>query len=120
MLTHTTINTHHTARTERSMVTDQAVEFCQKLIDQALKTKDHVFLIDAGLDEHSIKCEKDNENLSSIIYKNDTPLVSFIVKRNDKTCKVNLHSGLDIDTSKWIGDFERCIAWAWIERKSND
>lgn len=35
-------------------------------------------------------------------------------------CAVALHPGLSAypDASDWLGDFERCIAWAWITRNT--
>ncbi|NNM75085.1 hypothetical protein [Enterovirga aerilata] len=34
-------------------------------------------------------------------------------------CAVRLYPGLgrDPDAAHWLGDFERCLAWAWIEGK---
>ena len=34
-------------------------------------------------------------------------------------CAVRLHSHLLLDpmAASWLGDFERCLAWAWIEHK---
>lgn len=33
-------------------------------------------------------------------------------------CIVEAHAtlGLDRDAIGWLGDFERCLAWAWVER----
>lgn len=33
-------------------------------------------------------------------------------------CAVALHPALNdhLDAAKWAGDFERCLAWTWIER----
>lgn len=33
-------------------------------------------------------------------------------------CAVALHPALNqfIDAAEWLGDFERCVAWAWITR----
>lgn len=34
-------------------------------------------------------------------------------------CVVRLHRGLErhVDAAHWLGDMERCIAWAWLERQ---
>ena len=35
-------------------------------------------------------------------------------------CAVALHAGLSAyeDATQWLGDLERCIAWAWITRRT--
>lgn len=40
-------------------------------------------------------------------------------KPNEPWCGVVVHSNLmdHIRTSDWLGDMERCIAWAWITRR---
>lgn len=37
-------------------------------------------------------------------------------------CGVILHKTalLDVPAMEWLGDFERCVAWAWIERERDD
>lgn len=32
-------------------------------------------------------------------------------------CAVQLLDGLDQNASRWLGDFERCLAWAWLLTK---
>lgn len=33
-------------------------------------------------------------------------------------CAVHLHAGIGLhpDAAEWLGDMERCIAWAWLDR----
>ena len=48
------------------------------------------------------------------------PLVTRTEERPDEPwCAVRLEPGIAIytDAAHWLGDFERCIAWAWLARR---
>ena len=49
-----------------------------------------------------------------------TPINPILERPQAPWCAVRLRPGLDIypSAADWLGDLERCIAWAWLDRFS--
>jgi hypothetical protein len=123
-LTHYTLNTDHVAHTPRSQVTDEAIEFCWSIIKKSLKENKPIYLTDASLPAYSILCKQEIGKLFCEMFADicgeKNHLVSFTITRSPQPrCDVTTQN-LDITSVAWLGDLERCIAWAWIERGNHD
>ncbi len=134
-LSHITINTEHIEKSPRSAVSDEAITFCRELISNS---QDKCIVI-PHFEDFKITSTVEENSLICSVFEEDGelfPLVTFGVSKIDnevfwkKLCKdankiipqqsapwcaVIIHPTLSLKSSSWLGDFERCMAWAWIE-----
>lgn len=135
-LWHATIQTGHTRRSFRSEVAPEIIE----LVGGWLKS-DHFALPPGGGYECVITRRVSNGLLAEVRNGQGTRLVEIGVanhsafaaelwehlggapdaRPHEPWCAVSLDAGLmeDPAATEWLGDFERCLAWAWLaEQKS--
>lgn len=144
-INHITISTGHVARTSRADVTDETIKAlspwlkaCMAYINPyplpgPLGTRDG-FVMAASIERGGLICH--------VGHQDDGPLVTFgIAARSRQSgelwawlcaqygsrdaltapsvpwCAVALHPAymLQHGVSAWMGDFERCVAWTWID-----
>lgn len=146
-INHITLSTGHTARTSRADVTDDTITALRPWLKAAMDYVDPYqlpgplgardgFVMAASVTHGGLIC-----HVGQI---DDGPLVTFgIAERSRQSgelwawlcaqygsrealaapatpwCAVALRPAymLQHGVSAWIGDFERCIAWTWLERK---
>lgn len=128
---HVTLDTGHARQSYRSEIDDAIATLVRQHIDEALAG--HPVEIRPGYD---LKVSTAGGALLATVISNRVgPLVTIAIARVSRHsrklwdlmdgqdsppetpwCAVRLHPGLDDDlaAASWLGDFERCIAWAWI------
>lgn len=145
-LNHITLSTGHLARTSRADVSDDTIKALQPWLKATIAHQADYplpgplgvrdgFVMSASLQGGGLVCH---------VGQVDTgPLVSFGVAARSRQsgelwawlcaqygsadaltapsvpwCAVALHPGFlhQPGASAWIGDFERCVAWTWLER----
>ncbi|OLP04627.1 hypothetical protein [Rhodoferax antarcticus] len=145
-INHVTLSTGHTARTSRADVTDETIKTLSPWLDAALAHKDDYplpgtlgardgYVMSASLMHGGLVCH--------VGQLESGPLVSFAVAKRSRQsgelwawmcaqygsragltapgtpwCAVALRPSFALQhgSSAWIGDFERCVAWTWLER----
>ena len=146
-INHITLSTGHLARTSRADVADATIKSlrpwlkaCMDYIDPyplpgPLGARDG-FVMSAGAECGGLVCH--------VGHQIDGPLVTFGVatrsRQSDELwawmcaqygskadllapgtpwCAVALHPAFALQhgVSAWMGDFERCVAWTWLERR---
>lgn len=135
-LWHVTLNTGESHRSYRNEVRDAIMTLLRQQIDEAL----------AGLDVaikpgYRLKADTVGGALVGTVMRDrDDPLCTIAVARNARQgaaiwrllqeagspprspwCAVRLYAGLayDPDALIWLGDFERCLAWAWLDGRAD-
>ena len=146
-LNHITLSTSHAARTSRADVTDDTIKALRPWLKACLDYVDPYplpgplgardgFVMSASVDRGSLVCH--------VGHQDDGPLVTFGVAARSRQsgelwawlcaqygsrdalvapsvpwCAVALHPAyaLQHGVSPWMGDFERCVAWTWLESK---
>lgn len=131
-LCHYTITTGHARQSPRSEVSDGILDFLAPL----LATGEHEM---PRFSEYRVRVTIEGSTLEATVSRGDTPLVTtFVVVDQAGLDRVLRATGcipavaltlpaalvethptlqLDRDAIGWLGDFERCLAWAWIERR---
>ena len=145
-INHITLSTGHTRRSPRAEVSNETVAALQPWLATVIAHADDYplpgplgtrdgFLMSASLMHGGLMCH--------VKHKDTGPLVTFGVAARSRQsgelwawlcaqygsakaiaapgtpwCAVALHPGLvtQMDVTHWLGDFERCIAWTWLER----
>jgi hypothetical protein len=131
-LCHYTIATGHTRRSPRFEVSDGIIEVLRPL----LAAGEHDLPRFPG---YRVRVTIEGTTLAATLLSKCAPLVTTFVVLDEPGlegvltvtgCKpsgtislpaalVETHPtlALDQDAVGWLGDFERCLAWAWIERR---
>lgn len=145
-LNHVTLTTGHLARTSRAGVTDETIAALAPWLDQALDSEPPIPLPGplGSRDGFSATAYTADGALVCTVYDPASqPLVTFGVAHRSRHapelwallvaqfgavdglkmptapwCAVAIHPAFVMQrgASAWIGDFERCVAWAWIEK----
>ena len=144
-LNHLTLNSGHIARTSSADVAADTRAVMAAWLEAAIKYVDPYLLpgpLGAQRYSASIAIER-GSMLCTVFAPPLDPLVTFGVARRSRQaaelwpllraqfggkpgikmpgepwCAVHIHPVFaeQFGASAWIGDFERCVAWAWIER----
>lgn len=147
-LNHITLSTGHTRRSPRAEVTDDTIKALQPWLQAALDHQDDYplpgplgardgFVMSASIKDGALIC--------GVGHMQTGPLVTFGVAARSRQsgelwawlcaqygsadaltapkapwCAVALHPSYlrQAGASAWIGDFERCVAWTWLERST--
>ena len=133
-LCHYTIGTGHARQSPRSEVGDEVLEELAPL----LRPGEHQ--LSAPFDAYRVRVTVDGSTLAAtVVTATGAPLATTIVCVDQVGLDAALHAtgtihavdltlpcalveihptlALDTEASSWLGDFERCLAWAWIERR---
>lgn len=148
-LNHLTLSTGHTARTSRADVDGDTIQALRPWLKACLAYVDPYplpgplgsrdgFVMSASVDRGGLICHVGHDV--------DGPLVTFGVAARSRQsgelwawlcaqygsaaaltapatpwCAVALHPAFlaQAGVSAWIGDFERCVAWTWLERNTD-
>lgn len=144
-LNHYTIETKHNRESPRSEVLHsmpmQMSYWFKKAISQK-QTRNGRHIPIEGFDPFHCSVRKEGEDrIICQVVKIEAsgfkiPQVSFTVFRNKKALPKEfcyqhfsdkntpdapllavtmLYKSLDLNSTKWLGDFERCVAWTWLE-----
>jgi hypothetical protein len=142
-LNHITLSTGDLARTPHSAVGSGTMEFMCSWLDKAIASNSPVSLGVPSLSGFTALVTAEENDLLVTLYGGElVPIVTFgCAPRSSSTlwslllnqggilksmsepeapwCGVVLHSGTSIYTDHvhWLGDWERCVAWAWITRR---
>ena len=123
---HVTVTTGHVRQSAASEVAPDSLTYCGMLIDSA--TEDDV--MPELLDGVAIAIDTKGDILRARIMRGSVPIVRMAVAREQSPaewrrigtgpeptapwCAVAIE-GTDRALG-WLGDFERCLAWAWVRR----
>jgi hypothetical protein len=139
-LNHITLSTGNLARTPHSALDSSTMEFMCSWLDKAIASKSPVSLGVPSLNGFTALATAEDNDLLVTLYGGElVPIVTFgCAPRSSSTlwslllnqggllksmsepeapwCGVVLHLGISIYTDHvhWLGDWERCVAWAWI------
>lgn len=134
-LCHYTISSGHARQSPRTEVADDVLELLRPL----LASGDHEI---PGLPDYRLRVTASDDVFAATVFRltrrGPAPLVTMMVCGTENGlaialrstgCKpavplslpcalVDVHETIALDTSatEWLGDFERCLAWAWLER----
>ena len=130
-LCHYTINTGHVRQSPRSEVTIDLA-----LLAPLLRTGEHVM---PHLADYGLRVTVDGDVLAATVHRGPAPLATVFVCSTQQgldavlrltgcipsvpltlpAALVETHPTLtlDPDAVSWLGDFERCLAWAFLERR---
>jgi hypothetical protein len=134
-LCHYTIDTGHGRDSPRSEVSPDALAVCRAL----LRLGTHRLPIPGG---YSVRVERNGPWLAAtVLGARGAPLVSLHVVRDPVGLRAVLDASgcrpvapitlpaalvetlpglaLDASATEWLGDFERCLAWAWLDSVAN-
>lgn len=129
-IAHLTLATGHMRASPRSEVGDDAIRALAPL----MRGGRHPV---PGFPDHEAKVTTHEGALMATVFRGEIPLVTFAVATDAASlasivrllevterltipaCVVQLlpTAHLDPDAMHWLGDFERCLAWAWVERR---
>lgn len=116
-LYHLTTTTGHARWSERSEVSDAAMHVITQLIDEMLRHPGQTVDL-PGPPGYVASGERDEGRLMATISRHGTagPLVTVLcVAGAEPRVEATLEPALLFDpaAAKWLGDFERCLGWAW-------
>lgn len=143
-INHITLSTGHVRRSPRGEVTDETLQALRPWLQAALAAP-HPLPGPLGQAYALQASVQDGALLGTVLtVPAGTPLVSFAVAQRSRQagqawalmcarhgcqagllapptpwCAVALHPALlhDVEATGWLGDFERCVAWAWIKHE---
>jgi hypothetical protein len=145
---HITLQTAHTRRCGRDEISDDALVFCQELITTALINPNKPVPIPNFDGYFLSGGNEPEKGLFGTVWCGGNPLVTIIVAVSSENStqlwqKLHQHTTLPAKTEpnnpplvpwvaasltvssvlndeamEWLGDFERCLAWAWLEYKN--
>lgn len=144
-LDHLTISTGHTQRSPRAEVADHSIDHTRELLADAIAAGGDIAMPVPGYQIHVEPFGDRRAMLATVSGLDGADLVTFgVAARPAKAlwsqlvrlqamiapdvaippqpgapwCAAVLLPALAADraASGWLGDFERCVAWAWIER----
>lgn len=129
-LCHYTIQTGDIRRSPRSEVGDDVIEALRPLLVSGAHPVPRV-------DGFSVRVSTERRTLMATVSQGDAPLVTFAVAADRAglahvselmrvpagadvwlpACLVEVHPTIVLAQGVgWLGDYERCVAWAWVER----
>jgi hypothetical protein len=139
-LHHLTLTTGHSRRCERDEIDADALAATGDLLAAALAQGRAALPVQpAGIE---LEAHSQGRCLVCTVWHDEVPLVTFGVASHSRCgaglwrmlagmsgeqsataqpqvpwCAVALHEGLTLvaDATAWLGDLERCIAWAWLD-----
>ena len=120
-LNHTRLNPDQPIRSrrnkvvERSEVSDGMIGMIQPLLKDALFGKRPTI---PGFAPYRLRAQSNGAYLDFAVLAADGRVVSGTV--NGDLLEVQIEAGLEDhpDAKAWLVDFERCVAWAWIDMKN--
>ncbi|MER2518583.1 MAG: hypothetical protein ABTR92_19665 [Candidatus Accumulibacter phosphatis] len=143
-INHLTLSTGHTRRSPRAEVGDDTLAWLVPWLREAVALGTPQPLPVADLARYTLLAMVEDGALLATLYAGiDAPLVTIGVAQRSRQgaclwekmiaafdaapglerpaepwCAVALHAGIldDPGAGEWPGDFERCLAWAWITR----
>lgn len=140
---HMALASGHTRRSPRAEVADETLALLAPWLAAAVNSGQRHPLPTAELAHYDAAVTVENGGLLVTVFAGDDPLATFGVAQRSRQggdlwalilahfpakpetgkpaepwCAVALHPALIAhpDAMGWLGDFERCIAWAWITR----
>lgn len=136
-LTHLTLLTGHSRQSWRHEIDPAALAQCRALLDQALRGGQ--VSLAPSLHGYSMKATSEGDAMLCTaladVHGKPAPLVTFGASASagvdlwrllgqsgnpppSPWCAVRVEPGLALapEAAHWLGDFERCIAWAWLDR----
>lgn len=139
---HITLTTGHQRRSQRAEISREAMDACEAALRAALAGESAPI----PHTDCSLRAERRGRGLLATVLCGETPLVTLGIAAHSRGAEAlwrELHDGalvvtdervvaeepwcaarLEIgvlsvpDAVAWLGDFERCLAWTWIERRS--
>lgn len=145
-LNHITLTSGHLARTSRAGVTEETIEALAPWLERALESEVPVPLpgpLGSRDGFSAVAYTADGALVCTVYDPTNQPLVTFGVAARSRHaselwallvaqfgavaglkmpstpwCAVAIHPAFAMQrgTSAWIGDFERCVAWTWIQK----
>lgn len=142
-INHITLSTGHSRRSPRTEVGNDVIAWLRPWLDKLLGGTP-LPLPEPSLDHYSASAHIEQGGLVMTIYAGAAALVTMAVAARSRQSAplwaymqaqhgpsgpgtpapaapwlaVALRPGLaqHADANEWLGDFERCVAWAWMER----
>ena len=119
-LNHTRLDPDHPIRSrrnkvvERNEVSDSMIDQARTLLKAALFGKRPTI---PGFAPYRLRAQTNGAYLDFAVLADDGCVVSGTV--NGDLLEVQIEDGLEDhpDAKEWLGDFERCVAWAWLDMK---
>lgn len=142
-INHLTLASGHIRRSERAEVDDETLKILAPWLSDAINSGERHPLPVAELAHYEAAAFVEDGGLLVTVFAGENPLVTFGVAQRSRHggnlwakmlanfpakpgtqkpaepwCAVALHPALIAhpDAMGWMGDFERCVAWAWITR----
>jgi len=142
-LNHITLSTGHNRRSPRTEVSDDVIAWLRPWLDKLLANGALLPLPETSLAAYSASAHIEQGGLVMTVFTGADALVSFAVAARSRQSDplwsymtaqyggapgllapavpwlaVALRPGLTAHTaaSEWLGDFERCVAWAWLSQ----
>ena len=120
-LTHTTLNPDPRRRSPRSEVAERSkisagmIDLVRPLLKDALSGKRPPI---PGFAPYRLRAQSNGSYLDFAVLTVDGPVVSGTV--NGDLLQVQIEAGLENHpgAKEWLADFQRCVAWAWIDRNT--
>lgn len=141
-LNHVTLSTGHTRRSPRAEVSSATIEWLNPWLSALLAEGGTQPLPEPSLAAYSAAAHIESGGLVMTVFCDGDAIVTFGVAARSRQsaelwaylcagkplllsvpavpwCAVALREGYlnHPDASGWLGDFERCVAWTWLERK---
>lgn len=130
---HYTINTGHVRDTARSEIDGAIIELLLPLLATGDYTMPHPF------EDYELRVTVGGDVLAATVYSGAAPLATTVVcvdaagldnalrvlgasptiALQPPAILVKLFPSISLDPSStiWLGDFERCLGWAWVEKQ---
>ena len=143
-LNHVTLSTGHNRRSPRSEVGPHVIAWLRPWVDKLLSAGAILPLPEPSLARYSASAHTEQGGLVMTVYAGADALVTMAVAERSRqsaqlwaymqaqhgpvaagiatpdapwlAVALRLGLGQHMDANRWLGDFERCIAWAWITR----
>lgn len=142
---HITLQTAHSRNIEKSEISAESIEFCTDLITSCLLNPNEKVSIKNFDGYYFSAGNTGGKSLFGTVWYGELPLVTFVVAKKSRNAakvwqelhrNVTLEAKTDVkdvpsvpfiavsvqvtanlvpDAMSWLGDFERCIAWAWMD-----
>ena len=122
-LTHTRLNLNHelllrsphSDMVERNEVSDGMIDQIQPILREALSGKRPTI---PGFAPYRLRAQSNGAYLDFAVLAADGPVVSGTVSGDLLEVQIEIGWLDHPDAKRWLVDFERCVAWAWIERNN--
>lgn len=140
-LYHLTLDTGHARKSYRSEISDDALRLCAELVER-IKQSPGIPLTLPGPPGYTISALISGQCMSAQVFAdaNELPLISFAVAARERCgaaiwkklggpdgkqpdapwLAVRLEVGIvsSMAATEWLGDFERCVGWAFLESRA--